>query len=125
MPEKSGFVAAKERFAMESWVNLVPLVLIVVVFWLFVIRPARRRQVATAAMQARLRVGAEVLLTSGIYGRIEAIDGESMQLAIAPGVTVRIHRQAVMSVVEPDGQAGLDDVEEHNPHGPQGPRGDH
>ena len=112
---------------MESWVNLIPLVLIVIVFWLFVIRPARRRQVATTAMQARLQVGAEVLLTSGIFGRIEEIDGESMRLAIAPGVTVRIHRQAVMSVVENDGQGSLDDVEEQNPHGPhdpQGPQGD-
>ena len=112
---------------MESWVNLVPLVLIVIVFWLFVIRPARRRQVATAAMQARLQVGADVLLTSGIYGRIEEIDDQSMQLAIAPGVTVRIHRQAVMSVVEPDAPVSLDDVEGQSPpgpHDPLGPQGD-
>ena len=112
---------------MESWVNLVPLVLIVIVFWLFVIRPARRRQVATATMQARLQVGADVLLTSGIYGRIEEIDDESMQLAIAPGVTVRIHRQAVMSVVEPDAPGSLDDVEgpsPQGPHDPLGPQGD-
>jgi preprotein translocase subunit YajC len=84
----------------SAWESLIPLALIVVVFWLFVIRPARRRQMASAAMQSKLRVGAEVLLTSGIYGRVNELDEESMQLMVAPGVTLRVHRQAVMNLVD-------------------------
>ena len=86
----------------SAWESLIPLVLIVVVFWIFVVRPARRRQIATAAMQSKLRVGAEVLLTSGIYGRVNALDAESLQLAVAPGVTLKVHRQAVMNLVDAD-----------------------
>jgi preprotein translocase subunit YajC len=84
----------------SAWESLIPLALIVVVFWLFVIRPARRRQMASAAMQTKLRVGAEVLLTSGIYGRVNELDEESMQLMVAPGVTLKVHRQAVMNLVD-------------------------
>ena len=86
----------------SAWESLIPLVLIVLVFWIFVVRPARRRQIATAAMQSKLRVGAEVLLTSGIYGRVNALDEESLQLAVAPGVTLKVHRQAVMNLVDSD-----------------------
>jgi preprotein translocase subunit YajC len=84
----------------SAWESLIPLVLIVLVFWIFVVRPARRRQIATAAMQSKLRVGAEVLLTSGIYGRINSLDEENLQLVVAPGVTLKVHRQAVMNVVD-------------------------
>jgi preprotein translocase subunit YajC len=93
----------------SAWESLIPLALIVVVFWLFVIRPARRRQMASAAMQSKLRVGAEVLLTSGIYGRVNELDAESMQLMVAPGVTLRVHRQAVMNLVDSDSrETGLE-----------------
>ena len=93
----------------SAWESLIPLALIVVVFWLFVIRPARRRQMASAAMQSKLRVGAEVLLTSGIYGRVNELDEESMQLMVAPGVTLRVHRQAVMNLVDSDSrETGLE-----------------
>jgi preprotein translocase subunit YajC len=97
------------RMNTSAWESLIPLALIVVVFWLFVIRPARRRQMASAAMQSKLRVGAEVLLTSGIYGRVNELDAESMQLMVAPGVTLRVHRQAVMNLVDSDSrETGLE-----------------
>jgi preprotein translocase subunit YajC len=93
----------------SAWESLIPLALIVVVFWLFVIRPARRRQMASAAMQSKLRVGAEVLLTSGIYGRVDELDEEFMQLVVAPGVTLKVHRQAVMNLVNSDSrETGLE-----------------
>jgi preprotein translocase subunit YajC len=84
----------------SAWESLIPLALIIAVFWIFVIRPARRRQIASAAMQSKLHVGAEVLLTSGIYGRVNELDEESLQLAVAPGVTLKVHRQAVMNLVD-------------------------
>ncbi len=45
--------------------ELLPLVGIALLFWLFIIRPASRRQKELGRMQASLTVGDEVMLTSG------------------------------------------------------------
>ncbi|MDQ4085326.1 MAG: preprotein translocase subunit YajC [Actinomycetota bacterium] len=84
---------------MEGLAQLLPLVLIFVLFWFLILRPARNKQKAQTALRSSLVVGDTVLLGSGIYGRVEALDedGPNLRLEIAPGVVVRAHRDAVVS----------------------------
>ncbi|QNN52515.1 preprotein translocase subunit YajC [Nocardioides mesophilus] len=86
---------------MSGWESLLPFVLIVVVFWFLVARPARRQQQKLAATQAGIAIGSEVMLGSGIYGRVASLDEETLQLEIAPGTQVKVARQAVVRVLEP------------------------
>ncbi len=86
---------------MSGWESLLPFVLIVAVFWFLVLRPARRQQQKMTATQAGIAVGSEVMLGSGIYGRVTSLDEETVQLEIAPGTRVKVARQAVVRVVEP------------------------
>ncbi|HEX2175859.1 MAG TPA: preprotein translocase subunit YajC [Nocardioidaceae bacterium] len=90
---------------MEGIAQLLPLVLIFVLFWFLILRPARNKQKAVASLRASLAVGDSVLLGSGIFGRVEAIeaDGHELRLEIAPGVVVRAHRDAVVSKEQPVG----------------------
>jgi preprotein translocase subunit YajC len=81
--------------------GLLPLVLILLVFWFLIIRPQRRRQQQLTTTQSSLGVGSEVMLTSGIFGRVASLDDETIRLEIAPGTTVKVSRQAVVRVVEP------------------------
>lgn len=84
---------------MESLAQFLPLLLIFVVFWFLILRPARKKQQAVSSLRSSLAVGDTVLLGSGMYGRIEAMDPDSqdLRLEIAPGVVVRAHRDAVVS----------------------------
>ena len=86
---------------MSGWESLLPFVLIVVVFWFLVARPARRQQQKMAATQSSITVGSEVMLGSGIYGRVASLDEETVRLEISPGTQVKVARQAVVRVVEP------------------------
>ena len=90
---------------MEGLAQLLPLVLIFVLFWFLILRPARNKQKAVSALRSSLQVGDSVLLGSGFYGRIEMIepDGQELRLEIAPGVVVRAHRDAVVSKEQPAG----------------------
>lgn len=81
--------------------ELLPLVAIVVVFWLFVIRPAQRRQRSQIELQQSLTVGDEVMLTSGFYGRLRALDDDRLQVALTDDVVVTVARAAVAHVVPP------------------------
>ena len=91
--------------------QLLPLVAIVGIFWLLVVRPARRRQAALTAVQSSLRPGLEVMLNSGIFGTVESVDADVIRLAVSDAATLRVHRQAVAQVVQPadDNLAAPDD----------------
>lgn len=82
--------------------SLLPLVLIVVVFWLLVLRPARRRQREAAQLQRALAVGDQVMLTSGILGTVTSLADDRFDLEIAPGVVIAAMRPAVARVVPPE-----------------------
>jgi len=91
----------------------IPIVLIILVFWLLAIRPARKRQQEAQRVQNSLAIGERVMLTSGIFGRVSALDDETLDLEVAPGVVITTLRPAVARVVEPttastaDGAADL------------------
>jgi len=86
----------------EDLYALLPFVLLALVFWLLVFRPARKRQRETMQTQASLEAGKRVMLTSGIFGDVLAVDDETIQVEIAPGTVISAHRQAVGRVVSSD-----------------------
>ena len=90
---------------MESLASLLPFLLIILVFWFLVIRPARNQQKKLADTQASIAVGSEVMLGSGFYGRVLEIGDETLQLELAPGTAVRVARQAVVRVITPSDRA--------------------
>ncbi|HWM00386.1 MAG TPA: preprotein translocase subunit YajC [Nocardioidaceae bacterium] len=84
---------------MNDLAGLLPLVLIFVLFWFLILRPARKKQQAVSALRSSLGVGDSVLLGSGLFARIVGVEdeGRELRLEIAPGVVVRAHRDAVVS----------------------------
>ena len=68
----------------SSWkelVSLLPIIGIALLFWLLIIRPQSRRQKAVVAMQSALEPGTEVMLSSGVYGRLEQVDDDHVHAA--------------------------------------------
>jgi preprotein translocase subunit YajC len=86
----------------EGLAGLLPLVAIALLFWLLIIRPASRRQKDQVRMQSSLNLGDEVMLTSGIFGKVTELTDDRLMVDIAPGVTIRVARGAIGSVVPTD-----------------------
>ncbi|TFD89074.1 preprotein translocase subunit YajC [Cryobacterium serini] len=86
---------------MDSLTLVMLAVLAVLVFFMF--RNGRKRKKDQEALQATMVPGADVMTNFGMYGTIIAIDEEAnkVELQIAPGVVVEIHRQTIARVVEP------------------------
>ena len=87
---------------MKDLAQLLPFVLIALVFWFLIVRPQRRRQQALAATQSSLGIGSEVMLGSGIFGRVASLDDETIRLEVAPGTLVKVSRAAIVRVVDGD-----------------------
>jgi len=90
----------------ETLGTLFPLLLIVLAFWLLVIRPARKRQNEMTRIQNSVQIGSEVMLGSGIFGTVTSIGDETLNLAVAPGTELKVARQAVVRVVDGTRAAG-------------------
>ena len=82
--------------------TFVPMVLIVVVFWLFLIRPQRKKDKKIKEMLAALKVGDRVCTIGDIYGTITNIrDENTITLAVGPqDVPVVFARWAIRNVEE-------------------------
>jgi preprotein translocase subunit YajC len=101
----------------SNWGSLIPLVLVVIAFWLLVLRPARNRQKDFMATQQALTPGSRVMLASGIFGELVSVEDDEVKLRIAPDVVVDVARQAVAKVIEPedasDDEASDESTDEH------------
>lgn len=85
----------------DRWVQLLPILLLIIFFWFAVLRPARARQRDFAKTQNSLAPGDQVMLASGIFGGIVTVGDDTVELTIAPGTVVTVNRQAVARVINP------------------------
>src|SRR5258705_12768080 len=84
--------------------ELVPLLFIAIAVIFLLVLPMRQRNRAlqrAQQLQASLVPGTEIMTTSGLYGTIASIGDDSVDLQIAPGVTVRWAKAAVAEVKTP------------------------
>lgn len=82
-----------------SLMALLPLVLFAVVFYFLLIRPQAKRQKAHQKMVESLTKGDEIVTIGGIGGRIDEIGENFVLVEIADGVSVKVRRSTVESVL--------------------------
>ena len=88
---------------------LLPFALILVAFYLLILRPQRARARMAQQMKARLAPGVSVLTTSGIHATVSAVEDDVVVLEIAPGVDVRFASAAIGRVLADDSTDTEDD----------------
>jgi len=71
------------------------LVILVAAFYFLIVRPQRRQQMIRRQIIATVDVGDEIVTSGGVFGTVAAIDAETLEVEIAPGVIVKIARGAV------------------------------
>ena len=86
---------------MKSLGSLLPLVIILLAFWLLIIRPARMRTRQQAELLSKVTPGQEVMTTSGLYATVAAVEDDVLVLEASPGVPTRWAKAAVARIVPP------------------------
>lgn len=93
---------ADEQSSGGSFVfTLVFMALIGAAMYFLMIRPQRRRMRETSELQRSVGEGDEVITNAGIYGFVNAIDGDTVWLEIADDVEIRISRGAITRKINP------------------------
>jgi len=87
--------AAAEEQASNPILGFLPLVLIFAAMYFLLLRPQRKRQKETANLQKSIADGDEVVLNSGIYGFVSAVEDEWLWLDVAEKVEIRVAKGSV------------------------------
>ncbi len=69
--------------------------------WVLLILPQQRRMRQHQEVIASLEVGDEVVTAGGVYGTITSVDEDTLAVEVAPGVVLRILRNAVSQRIGP------------------------
>lgn len=77
---------------------LIPLGLMFGIMYFLVILPQQRQRKKVQEMLSAVKNGDKVITTSGIYGTINGMDGDTIILKIADQVKIRISRAAIAQV---------------------------
>lgn len=81
--------------------SILPLVLIIVVFYFLLIRPQQKRAKEHRQMLENLKRGDKVITVGGIYGVVESVNPNTVVLKIAENVKVKFSKQSVAALRPP------------------------
>jgi len=77
-------------------VTFLPLILVFVVFYFFMIRPQVRKQKDLTNYRSSLAKGDKVITTGGIYGKITDVKETTITVDVGDSVLLKIDKSAVL-----------------------------
>ena len=81
--------------------QFIPLILIFVIFYFFLIRPQQKRVKDHKAMVASLKRGDEIITSGGIIGTIERVmEDDRIEVNIGENVKVQIIKSTITSLLK-------------------------
>ena len=80
----------------NPFVAFLPMILIIVVFYFFMIRPQMKRQKELSAFRNTLEKGDKVVTTGGIYGKVIEIKDNTVLLQVDENVKIRVDKAAIV-----------------------------
>ena len=84
----------------SGFAQFIPLILIFVIFYFFLIRPQQKKVKDHKSMVAALKRGDEVITSGGIVGKIERILGDDkVELLKAENVTIQVVQSTIQSLL--------------------------
>ena len=82
----------------SGFAQFVPLILIFVIFYFFLIRPQQKKVKEHKLMVSALKRGDEVVTSGGIVGKIERVhEDDKLDLLISENVVVQIVKSTIQS----------------------------
>ena len=77
-------------------VTFLPLILVFVVFYFFMIRPQVRKQKELTNYRSSLQKGDKIITTGGIYGKISDVKENKITVDVGGGVLLSVDKSAVL-----------------------------
>lgn len=90
------------------WIQFMPFVAMIVIFWFLILRPQMRRQKQQAAKLSAIKRGDQVLTGGGLVGKVVKVDENYVEVELAPNVKVKAVKSTISDVILPTGAPAND-----------------
>ena len=85
----------------QGFAQFIPLILIFIIFYFFLIRPQQKRVKDHKAMVESLKRGDEVITSGGIIGVVDRVmEDDRIEVVIGEGTKVQIIRSTITSLLK-------------------------
>ena len=101
-------VAGTAAAAPPGWLQFLPIVGMVVIFWFLIIRPQMRQQKVHRERIAAVKKGDQVVTAGGLVGKVIKVDEQYAEIEIAQGVRVKALKSTIGDIVPPGGTPAND-----------------
>ena len=81
--------------------GIIIILLFFAVAWFLLIVPRKRELRRHQLLMTQLAPGDEVVTSSGVYGTIRTIEGDVVQLEVAPGIEIKLAKRAIGTIAVP------------------------
>lgn len=88
----------------QSTMSILLIVGLIVIFYFMLIRPQQKRMRQQMELMGSLRVGDDVMTSSGIYGTVSEVEEDTVLLEVAEEVHIRVAKNAIVRVFSEQGE---------------------
>lgn len=100
--------AAGAADAPPAWLQWLPIIGMILIFWFLIIRPQMKRQKEHQQKVAGLKKGDQVVTQGGLVGKIAKVDDVYVEIDLAKDVRVKAVKNTIGEVIPPGGSAAND-----------------
>ena len=94
--------AAQPSAGSAFFMNIMPLLLIFVIFWFLLIRPQQKRMREHQAELSAIKKGDKVVTGGGLIGKVTRVADDELEVELAQGVRVTAVRGMISTVIKPN-----------------------
>jgi len=83
-----------------GFASLIPLVLIMVIFYFLLIRPQQKKLKEHRNLIGQLKKGDTIITGGGLYGKVTDVKDDTLKVDIADGVRVKVKRDTIVGLAD-------------------------
>lgn len=87
----------------NPFVSFLPLILIFIVFYFFIIRPQKKREDTRKKMIESVKKGDRIVTIGGIHGTVTQVDDNSVLAQVDTNTKLRIDKNAIANIIAKEG----------------------
>lgn len=100
--------AAGAADAPPAWINFLPIVGMVLIFYFLLFRPQMRQQKEHREKIASVKKGDQVVTAGGLVGKVVKVDETYVEIDLAKDVRVKAVKQTIGDIIPPGGSPAND-----------------
>lgn len=79
----------------NGMMNIIMIIALVVIFWLFMIRPQQKKQKEIRKFREAIKAGDRIITAGGIHGKVKQVKDTAFVVEISNGVAITIDKGSV------------------------------